>query len=97
MGGRVCTIVLVLLLVVLMALRPALACSSDGTDCSTCIRNRMKFNCPACTSSMQCMARCLWAGTSRANCIKKCDCNKDYPRLADCKKCLVPCKCKCSA
>lgn len=76
---------------------PSLACASDTSDCSKCIVTRFKFNCPGCMSIMRCLAKCLWGGASRTKCIKKCDCNSDYPRPADCKKCLSQCKCSCSS
>ncbi|KAL9159731.1 hypothetical protein ABFS82_08G153900 [Erythranthe guttata] len=76
---------------------PAAGCPSDGSQCKSCIMNRMKTGCPGCVPIMQCMARCLWGGASRPNCTKKCDCSGGYPRLADCKKCLSQCKCSCVA
>ncbi|XP_027088235.1 uncharacterized protein LOC113783087 [Coffea eugenioides] len=95
-GTNSCT--LMLLLIILSELAwPSLACSSDTSNCSQCIANGMKFNCPGCVPIMRCMAKCLWGGTSRTKCMKKCDCNTDYPKLADCKKCLSRCKCSCSA
>ncbi|CAA0836516.1 Unknown protein [Striga hermonthica] len=67
-------------------------CPSDGSQCRNCIVNRLKTECPGCAPIMQCMAKCLWAGSSRPKCVKKCDCNiGGYPRLADCKKCLFQC------
>ncbi|KAL8512033.1 hypothetical protein ACS0TY_018480 [Phlomoides rotata] len=71
-------------------------CPSDGSECSNCIMTRMKSGCPGCVPILQCMARCLWAGSSRSICTKKCDCKGGYPRLGDCKKCLSQCKCSCS-
>ncbi|KAM7525276.1 hypothetical protein LguiA_015178 [Lonicera macranthoides] len=90
-------IVCVLVLVMAMMVLQAQGCPSDGSDCRSCIVNRMKSGCPSCEPIMRCMARCLWGGTSRNKCIKKCDCNVGgYPRLSDCKKCLSQCKCSCS-
>ncbi|KAL0310765.1 UNVERIFIED_CONTAM: hypothetical protein Sangu_2371200 [Sesamum angustifolium] len=94
------TTILSLLLLILMsatALPNCLGCPADGSHCRNCIVNQMKTGCPGCVPIMQCMARCLWSGSSRSNCIKKCDCNGGYPRLADCRKCLSQCKCSCSA
>ncbi|XP_052183866.1 uncharacterized protein LOC127795926 [Diospyros lotus] len=88
--ARVCCILL------LVMLSPALACPPDGSRCQNCIVDRFKQGCPPCVPIMQCMARCLWDGNSRAKCTKKCDCNDDYPKLSDCKKCLSRCKCSCA-
>lgn len=73
------------------------ACSDDdtATDCKGCILNRMKYDCPSCVRTLRCMAKCLWAGTPRIKCTKRCDCNEGYPRLSDCKKCMSKCKCSC--
>ncbi|KAL2483928.1 hypothetical protein Fot_45372 [Forsythia ovata] len=87
--------VCILLLILWEMALPSMACPSDGTECSNCILNRMKSGCPGCVPIMQCMARCLWSGTTRSKCIKKCDCAGGYPRLVDCKKCLSQCKCSC--
>ncbi|KAI3466521.1 hypothetical protein Pfo_023184 [Paulownia fortunei] len=90
-------ILCVLMLILWEMTLPSLGCPTDGSQCRNCIMNQMKSGCPGCVPIMQCMARCLWAGTSRSSCIKKCDCNGGYPRLTDCKKCLSQCKCSCSA
>ncbi|XP_073154153.1 uncharacterized protein [Henckelia pumila] len=92
------TILLATMLVLWEMASPCLgSCySNGGGDCKKCIVNQMKYGCPRCVPMMQCMARCLWCGTSRSRCIKKCDCGSGYPRLADCKKCLLQCKCSCS-
>ncbi|PIN21304.1 hypothetical protein CDL12_05998 [Handroanthus impetiginosus] len=90
---NLCLLILILLEMTL----PCLGCPSDGSQCRNCIVNQMKTECPGCVPTMQCMARCLWGGTTRSACIKKCDCSRGYPRLGDCKKCLSQCKCSCSA
>ncbi|CAI9086895.1 OLC1v1020818C1 [Oldenlandia corymbosa var. corymbosa] len=97
-------VVVLLILMMLMATEMGgvvviTACPSydNGSGCSKCLANRFKNSCPACVPIMRCMARCLWRGTSRNLCVKKCDCNSDYPKLLDCKKCLSQCKCSCSS
>ncbi|XP_073295418.1 uncharacterized protein [Primulina huaijiensis] len=91
------TILLATMLTVWGMASPCLgSCSSNGGDCKKCIANQMKYGCPRCVPMMQCMARCLWSGVSRSKCIKKCDCDSGYPRMDDCKKCLLQCKCGCS-
>ncbi|XVE87688.1 hypothetical protein DITRI_Ditri19aG0007700 [Diplodiscus trichospermus] len=76
---------------------PALACPSSGSGCKDCIVEQMKYGCPSCVPLIRCMARCLWGGTARSNCINRCDCNGGKPRLSDCKKCMSRCKCSCVA
>ncbi|KZV16120.1 hypothetical protein F511_13256 [Dorcoceras hygrometricum] len=75
---------------------PSVGCPSDGSGCQNCLATRMKSGCPGCASIMQCMDECLQGGNSRSKCVKRCDCSGEYPRLADCKKCLSKCKCSCS-
>lgn len=85
-----------LLLVMMMVASPIMSCPpTDGRGCKDCIVNQMKNACPPCTPILHCMARCLWDGSSRPNCIKKCDCNTTYPTLSDCKGCMSKCKCSC--
>ena len=90
---------LLLMLSILNSPAPTLACPSDGSECRNCILDRFKNGCPPCAPILRCMARCLWGGTSRAKCMKKCDCNNNggYPRLSDCKKCMSKCRCSCVA
>uniref|UniRef100_A0A803M1N4 Uncharacterized protein n=1 Tax=Chenopodium quinoa TaxID=63459 RepID=A0A803M1N4_CHEQI len=88
--------VLVALLISWLAILPASACSNDSSDCKDCILRRMKYDCPSCTTALRCMAKCLWAGTSKTKCIKRCDCNDKYPKLSDCKKCMSKCRCSCA-
>ncbi|KAI7999393.1 hypothetical protein LOK49_LG09G01421 [Camellia lanceoleosa] len=92
----IAAVYMVLLILVLKSC-PVLACPSDGSECRNCIVDRLKNGCPPCVPILRCMARCLWGGTSRSKCMKKCDCSSDggYPRLADCKKCMSRCKCSC--
>ncbi|XP_015878661.3 uncharacterized protein LOC107414952 [Ziziphus jujuba] len=100
MEKRLCALRVVpmmLLVVWLMMISPAKGCPSDGRECKTCIVNQMKFGCPACAPILRCMARCLWSGSSRRNCIKRCDCGGGTPKLSDCKKCMSRCKCSCMA
>ncbi|KAL6197697.1 hypothetical protein ACLB2K_033303 [Fragaria x ananassa] len=70
-------------------------CPANDGECTSCIVNQMKFGCPKCVPILRCMARCLWGGTSRMNCIKKCDCGGGTPKLSDCKRCMARCKCSC--
>ncbi|KAF7840557.1 TNFR/CD27/30/40/95 cysteine-rich region [Senna tora] len=86
----------VALVVMLVLVSPVvLGCSPNGRGCKDCIVKQMKQDCPPCTPILHCMARCLWGGTSRSVCIKKCDCNNGYPTLSDCKRCMSKCKCSC--
>ncbi|XP_050368194.1 uncharacterized protein LOC126786415 [Argentina anserina] len=71
------------------------SCPANGGECRTCIVNQMKFGCPTCVPILRCMARCLWGGSSRMNCTKKCDCGGGTPKPSDCKKCMARCKCSC--
>ncbi|XP_062014824.1 uncharacterized protein LOC133731477 [Rosa rugosa] len=71
------------------------SCPAKGGECRSCIVNQMKFVCPRCVPILRCMARCLWGGSSRMNCVKKCDCGGGNPKLSDCKKCMARCKCSC--
>ncbi|KAJ4704026.1 TNFR/CD27/30/40/95 cysteine-rich region [Melia azedarach] len=77
----------------------AVACgpAKDRSGCKDCIVDQMKYSCPSCVPLFHCMARCLWGGTARAKCIRKCDCDGGKPRLSDCKKCMARCKCSCVA
>lgn len=89
---------MMLLVVWWMVISPATGCPSDGgRGCKTCIVNQMKFGCPTCVPILRCMARCLWGGSSRPNCVKKCDCGGGNPKLSDCKRCMSHCKCSCMA
>ncbi|KAK6932829.1 hypothetical protein RJ641_002453 [Dillenia turbinata] len=88
---------LVMLLMLCFGLSPAFACPPDGTECRECILDRMKYGCPNCVPILRCMARCLWSGTSRSKCVKKCDCGGGDPTLQYCKKCMSRCKCSCTA
>ncbi|XP_048233059.1 uncharacterized protein LOC107262273 [Ricinus communis] len=82
----------------LMICPMVLACGSgNGNACKDCITNQMKHGCPACAPILQCMARCLWAGASKAKCIKKCDCEGAMLTLSDCKRCMSHCKCSCAS
>ncbi|KAK4259100.1 hypothetical protein QN277_005467 [Acacia crassicarpa] len=83
------------LVVIVMLVSPVLGCSPSGRGCKDCIVNQLKQSCPPCSPILHCMARCLWDGTSRSVCIKKCDCNNGYPTLSDCKRCMLKCKCSC--
>ncbi|KAK7303374.1 hypothetical protein RJT34_14278 [Clitoria ternatea] len=84
------------LLIMLVVASPIMSCPpTDGSGCKDCIVNQMINSCPPCTPILHCMARCLWDGSSRPNCIKKCDCNNTYPTLSDCKRCMYKCKCSC--
>ncbi|GAU29872.1 hypothetical protein TSUD_379620 [Trifolium subterraneum] len=67
-----------------------------GRGCKDCIVYQMKTSCPACTSMLHCMARCLWDGGLTSDCINKCGCNTCYPTLYDCKKCMFKCQCNCA-
>ncbi|XP_033509836.1 uncharacterized protein [Nicotiana tomentosiformis] len=88
---------LMLIIVCEMITLPCLGCPTDGDGCRNCIVNHMKADCPKCAPIMRCMAKCLWGGTSRTKCTKKCDCKGVYPRLSDCKNCLSQCKCSCTS
>ncbi|KAI4295995.1 hypothetical protein L6164_035988 [Bauhinia variegata] len=85
----------VFMLIMLLAVAPTLGCPPNGKSCKDCIVDQMKHGCPPCMPILHCMARCLWGGTSRTNCVKKCDCNDGYPTLSDCKRCMSKCKCSC--
>ncbi|KAK3432162.1 hypothetical protein EUGRSUZ_E03949 [Eucalyptus grandis] len=74
---------------------PAVACPSDGGVCRDCIVDRLNHGCPSCRPVLRCMGRCLWGGSSRANCTRRCDCKGGNPKLSDCKKCMSKCKCSC--
>ncbi|XP_038711508.1 uncharacterized protein LOC120005765 [Tripterygium wilfordii] len=76
---------------------PAVACPPDRSQCKDCIVDQFKYGCPKCVPVLRCMARCLWGGTSKGNCVKRCDCNGGKPTLSDCKKCMSRCKCSCVA
>nr|DAD20330.1 TPA_asm: hypothetical protein HUJ06_021793 [Nelumbo nucifera] len=76
-----------------------LACPSSKNgkeNCRDCIVGRMKYECPACEPILRCMAMCLWDGTSRSLCVKRCDCRGGKPSPSDCKRCMAPCKCSCA-
>ncbi|XVF87839.1 hypothetical protein PTKIN_Ptkin18bG0153000 [Pterospermum kingtungense] len=97
-GKKLPTTLVLLLLIVLWSMvtySPALACPSNGSGCRNCILDQMKYGCPSCVPLIRCMARCLWGGTSRSNCIKRCDCDGGKPTLSDCKRCMSRCKCTC--
>ncbi|XP_057537564.1 uncharacterized protein LOC130815200 [Amaranthus tricolor] len=89
------SIVLVVLLISWFAVLTS-ACPNDSSDCRDCILKRMKYDCPSCVTTLRCMAKCLWAGTSKTRCTKKCDCNDNYPKLSDCKNCMSKCRCSCA-
>ncbi|PWA83887.1 hypothetical protein CTI12_AA158550 [Artemisia annua] len=94
---RLLVMCLMLLIMVWTMSSPTLACSSNDGNCRNCIANAMRKDCPKCPPIMKCMARCLWANTPKAKCVKLCDCNTNtYPRLSDCKSCLSQCKCTCA-
>ncbi|KAK9935910.1 hypothetical protein M0R45_012783 [Rubus argutus] len=97
MEKRPSTLALVpLMMMMLLLLFPAgLACQNNGGECRSCVVNQMKFGCPTCVPVLRCMARCLWGGSSRLKCVKRCDCGGGNPKLSDCKKCMAPCKCSC--
>ncbi|XP_041024006.1 uncharacterized protein LOC121264772 [Juglans microcarpa x Juglans regia] len=88
-----------MLLMILLVISPVgmLACTPNGGECKDCIISQMKYGCPSCVPVIRCMARCLWAGSSRSNCVKRCDCNGGSPKLSDCKRCMSRCKCSCVA
>ncbi|GLT41357.1 hypothetical protein SLA2020_154280 [Shorea laevis] len=88
---------LLLLLMLWFMIPPGMACPSDGSGCKECIVNQMKYGCPSCVPLLRCMARCLWSGTCRSDCIKRCDCGGGKPSLSECKKCMSRCKCSCMA
>ncbi|CAH1415346.1 unnamed protein product [Lactuca virosa] len=88
---------LVLLVVYTTMSSSTQACSTNGGDCRNCIAKAMRKDCPKCAPIMRCMARCLWANTPKSKCVKQCDCNTgSYPKLSDCKSCLLQCKCMCA-
>ncbi|KAJ8770458.1 hypothetical protein K2173_017949 [Erythroxylum novogranatense] len=89
--------VTVLLMLWLLVVSPVLSCPPDGSECKNCIAEQMKYGCPKCVPILRCMARCLWGGSSRSKCSKKCECNGGNPTLAQCKKCMFRCKCSCVA
>ncbi|KAK9084712.1 hypothetical protein Sjap_025123 [Stephania japonica] len=74
------------------------ACSHQRANngCKDCVSEQMKYTCPSCVPILRCAARCLWSGSSQAKCVMKCDCGGGKPRLLDCRKCMVRCKCSCS-
>ncbi|KAB1221775.1 hypothetical protein CJ030_MR2G001466 [Morella rubra] len=86
-----------MLLMLWLVTLPALACPSNGSECKHCIVAQMKYGCPSCVPVIRCMARCLWGGSSRYKCEKKCDCNGGSPKPVDCKICMSRCKCSCVA
>ncbi|XVF75240.1 hypothetical protein PTKIN_Ptkin13bG0171500 [Pterospermum kingtungense] len=100
-GKKLPTIALGMIMLLLMLwsmTSPAVACpSSNGSGCKDCILDQMKYGCPSCVPLLRCMARCLWGGASRSNCINRCDCNGGKPTLSSCKKCMSRCKCICVA
>ncbi|OVA16319.1 hypothetical protein BVC80_8975g7 [Macleaya cordata] len=90
-------VAMILLLVWSFVIIPSLGCSSSNRNgCKDCIRDQMKYGCPACTPILRCMATCLWGGKVQSKCVKQCDCNGGKPRLSDCKKCMARCKCSCA-
>lgn len=88
------TLVVVLLIITMKA--GVMGCPWDGRECKDCVQNQMKFDCPKCVPVLRCMARCLWSGSSRSKCVKRCDCGGNPP-LSYCKKCMSRCKCSCIA
>ncbi|PON91353.1 hypothetical protein TorRG33x02_129160 [Trema orientale] len=86
---------IVVLLGLWLMMSPALACPYHGSQCKDCILKQMKCSCTSCVPVLRCMARCLWGGSSRANCVRRCDCGS--PKLSDCKTCMSRCKCSCMA
>ncbi|CAL0301123.1 unnamed protein product [Lupinus luteus] len=86
----------VVLLIMFVIASPSLGCTpADGSGCKDCIVNQIKNDCPTCMPTLQCMARCLWNGNSRSNCVNNCNCNTAYPTLSGCKRCMSKCKCSC--
>ena len=88
---------MMMMMVLWLVVSPAIimACPNEGSKCRDCIAKQMKCECPACSPLLQCVARCLWAGTSKPVCVKRCDCAHSKPKLSDCKKCISKCKCSC--
>ncbi|XP_021895146.1 uncharacterized protein LOC110812633 [Carica papaya] len=89
------SLALLMLLSLWLMISPASACPPDRSGCKGCIVDQMKYACPSCVPLLRCMAKCLWGGSSRPKCIKRCDCNAGKPRLSDCKQCMLRCKCSC--
>ncbi|KAI4311933.1 hypothetical protein MLD38_036797 [Melastoma candidum] len=94
---RCCTTAFVVVVAVLVVPWAASACGDTSErTCRDCIIAQMKYGCPLCMAPVRCMARCLWRGTSRGKCSKRCDCHDgEKPRLSDCRSCLLKCKCDC--
>ncbi|KAF7848138.1 hypothetical protein BT93_L2262 [Corymbia citriodora subsp. variegata] len=89
---------LMMLVLWLMVVPPkVVACPSDGGACQDCIVDQLNCGCPSCRPVLRCMGQCLWGGSSRAKCMRRCDCNSGKPKLSDCKKCMSKCKCSCMA
>uniref|UniRef100_A0A7N0UG54 Uncharacterized protein n=1 Tax=Kalanchoe fedtschenkoi TaxID=63787 RepID=A0A7N0UG54_KALFE len=98
-------VVTLLVLWLLLASSPATSlannadCSGShgGKECRTCIVNQLKFGCTKCAPLLRCMAQCLWNGTARDECSKRCDYKGGQPSLGECKRCISMCKCSCGA
>lgn len=71
------SLALLMLLSLWLMISPASACPPDRSGCKGCIVDQMKYACPSCVPLLRCMAKCLWGGSSRPKCIKRCDCNAD--------------------
>ncbi|KAK3432171.1 hypothetical protein EUGRSUZ_E03934 [Eucalyptus grandis] len=74
-----------------------MAFSSDGSACRDCIMDRLNRGCPSCGPVLCRIKRCLWGGSSRAKCTRRCDCKGGKPKLSDCNKCMSTYKCSCVA
>ncbi|AES64468.1 hypothetical protein MtrunA17_Chr2g0289811 [Medicago truncatula] len=86
-------------LIMLLMASPIMGWGCPRTNrrwCKDCIVNQMKKSCPTCYPVLHCMARCLWDGGFKTNCINKCNCYSCYPTLYDCKRCMTKCKCSCT-
>ncbi|XP_057961193.1 uncharacterized protein LOC131153132 [Malania oleifera] len=96
------TLLIVSVVAAVVMVLPATSCPPDGRECRNCILDRMRHVCPpACAPALRCLGRCLWGGKSQSYCVKRCECFNggisQYPKLSDCKKCMLPCKCSCVA
>ncbi|KAL4386878.1 hypothetical protein GQ457_09G001020 [Hibiscus cannabinus] len=101
-GGKQLTFALLMLLLQMVLWpvnSPVMACTSkgNGNGCKDCVVEQMRYGCPSCVPLIRCMARCLWGGAARSECMNRCECNDGKPTLSDCKKCMSRCKCSCVA
>lgn len=89
-------VMMTIMLLVMSTLVPTTSASSSETSgCKDCLLDRLNCDCPYCKPVLGCLASCLWSGVPQAKCMTKCELQKGRPCLADCRRCMQACKCRC--